>query len=237
MLVIRRHLMLVSLILSVAVAPCARAQWSVIDIPAIAQLVQQVQTMQQQLQTAQGQLQQAQAALQSMSGGRGMERLLGGTVRNYLPADWSELTGTLQSAGVAYAALAANLQSIINANAVLSPADMASLSPADRQQITAARQRVALNQALFRDALAATSNRFTAIQSLIDAIGTAGDQKAILDLHARISAEQGMLQNEQTKLQVLYQSAQAEEAAQRQQVREQVIAGHGRFETRFQPVP
>jgi type IV secretion system protein VirB5 len=237
MIAIRRHLILASLILSIAGAPCARAQWAVIDVHAIGQLVQQVQTMQQQLQTARSQLQQAQDALQSMSGGRGMEKLLGGTVRNYLPTDWAGLTGTLQSAGAAYASLAANLQTIVGANAVLSPTAMASLSPAERQQITAARQRLALNQALFRDALAATSNRFTAIQTLIDAIGTAGDQKAILDLHARIGAEQGMLQNEQTKLQVLYQSAQAEDAAQRQQLREQVIAGHGRFDARFQPVP
>ena len=58
-----------------------------------------------------------------------------------------------------------------------------------------------------------------------------------LDLQARIAAEQVMLQNEQTKLQVLYQATQAQESSMRQQARERVIEEHGRFETRFQPSP
>jgi len=58
-----------------------------------------------------------------------------------------------------------------------------------------------------------------------------------LDLQARINAELGMLQNEQTKVQVLSQAMQAQEAAGRQQQREQVIAAHGHFADRFQPVP
>jgi type IV secretion system protein VirB5 len=63
------------------------------------------------------------------------------------------------------------------------------------------------------------------------------DQKASLDLQARISAELGMLQNEQTKLQALFQATQAQESALRQQARELAIAGQGSFATRFQPVP
>jgi hypothetical protein len=46
-----------------------------------------------------------------------------------------------------------------------------------------------------------------------------------------------MLQNEQTKLQVLYQATQAQESSLRQRAREQVIVSHGRFESRFQPIP
>jgi hypothetical protein len=46
-----------------------------------------------------------------------------------------------------------------------------------------------------------------------------------------------MLQNEQTKLQILSQATQAQESSIRQQVRERVIEEHGRFETRFQPTP
>ena len=50
------------LIISMAAAPAARAQWAVIDVHAIAQLMQEVQTMRQQLLTAQAQLQQAKLA-------------------------------------------------------------------------------------------------------------------------------------------------------------------------------
>ena len=69
------------------------------------------------------------------------------------------------------------------------------------------------------------------MQSLINAIPTATDQKGILELQARIGAEQGMLANEHTKLQVLYQAAQADEAASDQRTREQAIASVGSLRT------
>jgi len=86
---------------------------------------------------------------------------------------------------------------------------------------------VALLQLFTRQALSNASGRFESLQELIDAIATADDQKAILDLQARIAAEQGMLQNEQTKLDVLYRTAQAEEWARTQRSREQAIADIG----------
>jgi type IV secretion system protein VirB5 len=232
------HIAVLCLTTSIATAPAARAQWAVIDVPAIMQLVQEVQTMQQQLATARNQLQSAQQALQAMTGGRGMERLLGGTTRNYLPSNWAQVVSVVQGQRTSgYTGLSADVQSAVAANAVLSPGRLAALSPAGQQQIQASRQSSALQQALAHQALANSSDRFAAIQSLIAAIPTAGDQKAILDLQARISAELGMLQNEQTKLQVLYQATQAQESVIRQRAREYVIEGHGRFETRFQPVP
>jgi type IV secretion system protein VirB5 len=195
-----------------------------------------VQTMQQQLATARNQLSQAKQALQTMTGDRGMEQLLNGTPRNYLPANWNQLAGALQGSG-GYTALSADVQSSLAANAVLSPQRMATLSPSEQQQIQTTRQWNAMQQALAREALANASGRFAAIQSLIAAIAAAPDQKAILDLQARINAELGMLQNEQTKVQVLYQATQAQGASLQQQAREQAIAGHGSFATRFQPTP
>ena len=46
-----------------------------------------------------------------------------------------------------------------------------------------------------------------------------------------------MLQNEQTKLQILSQATQAQMAVNTQQEREQIVMGQGRFDTRFQPTP
>jgi hypothetical protein len=221
-------------------APAARAQWAVVDAPAIVQLIQEVQTMSQQLATARAQLMSAQQSLQAMTGNRGMAGLLtlSGTQRNYLPSNWTQVTGAMpgQTTG-GYTALASDVQSAMNANAVLSPQRLATLSPADQQQILAARQWNAMQQALSHEALANASSRFAAIQSLIAAISTAGDQKASLDLQTRISAELGMLQNEQTKLLVLSQATHAQESSLRQQALEQAVVEHGRFETRFQPIP
>jgi type IV secretion system protein VirB5 len=223
-------------IASLAAAPASRAQWAVVDAPAIVQLIQEVQTTAQQLQTAKDQLLQAKQALQTMTGDRGMEQLLSGTSRNYLPSDWTQMTGALQGSG-GFGALSADFQSILTADAVLSPQRLAALSPASQQLIQNSRQWTAMQQALSHQALSNASNRFASIQSLIAAIPSATDQKAILDLQARISAELGMLQNEQTKLQVLNQATQAQESALRQQAWEQVVDGQGSFASRFQPVP
>src|ERR1700678_1240941 len=63
------------LAISILVIPAARAQWAVIDVGAIVQLVQEVQEMEQEIAVAKSQLQQAEQALQSMSGNRGMQNL------------------------------------------------------------------------------------------------------------------------------------------------------------------
>jgi type IV secretion system protein VirB5 len=231
-----RRCLLAVLILSMAAAPAARAQWAVIDVGAIAQEIQEVESLRQQLVVAQSQLQQAKQSLQTMTGDRGMELLLGGTTRNYLPTTWAQLVIASQGGG-AYPGLASNVRGAVSSNAVLSPAQLSTLSATDQQQIVAARQAAALRQALAQNALANSSGRFASIQSLIAAISTAHDQKAILDLLARISAELGMLQNEQTKLQVLAAATQAQESVNAQREREFAIAGQGQFASRFQPSP
>ena len=215
-------------------APAARAQFAVIDVASVTQLVSQVNALQQQLMTLQAHLAQAQAAYQAITGGRGMQRLLSGTVRNYLPADWSQLSSLLSTATVNYGALSNSLKSTMNANAVLTAQQLAQLPLAGVQWIQSGRQTAAMQQVISRQALAATSGRFTAIQSLIDAIGTATDQKAVLDLLARIGAEQGMLANEQTKLQVLQQTLQAEQAVNQLRAQERLVLDQGRFASRFQ---
>ena len=91
----------------------------------------------------------------------------------------------------------------------------------------AGRRNAAALEGVSRQALANTSQRFAAIQQLIQAIGTATDQKAILDLQARIGAESGMLQNEASKLQSLYRATDAEERARAQQSKEFALESVG----------
>lgn len=198
----------------------AMAQMPVIDVAAVLQLVNQIKVLDQQLL-------QAKSEFDSITGDRGMQLLLEGTVRNYLPSNWQELTGAFEDARGAFGALSGEFTSLLAANAILTPQQMEHLAPAQRREVEAARRSAAMLQGLVRSALATTSERFDAIQSLITAIGLAKDQKAVLDLQARISAEQGMLANEGTKLSILYQTAQAEEWARKQREREQGIAGIG----------
>jgi type IV secretion system protein VirB5 len=235
----RRHRRFTAFLLfSLIAASTARAQWAVVDAPAIAQLVQEVQAMQQQIATARLQLQSAEQSFHAITGDRGMALLQPGASRNYLPSAWPQLAGLPGGrSGGEYAGLSAQAQTFVAANSVLSPLRVSSLSSAEQQYLQATRQWGAIRLALAAAALSNSSARFASIQNLISSISAAGDQKAILDLQARISGELGMLQNEQTKLQVLEDSTSAEQGALRQQAREQVVAGHGRFESRFRPQP
>jgi type IV secretion system protein VirB5 len=205
----------------------AQAQWAVIDVGAINQLVQEVAVLRQQLTTAQAELSQARDTYQAMTGDRGMERLLAGTDRNYLPTDWSALEQVGQGSSAAYGSLAASVQGLLNANAVLSAQQIATLSPTEQADIEADRQNAALLQALSRDELATASSRFGSLQELIDAIPTATDEKGILDLQARIEVEQVMLENEAIKLNVLNETERAQREADDEQIREQAIAEIG----------
>lgn len=227
----------ISLLLAL-MAPMAHAQFAVIDIASVTQLVSEVQQLQQQVATARGQLSQAQAEFQAMTGSRGMQSLLAGTVRNYLPPDWGTLQGLLQGTGAGgYPALMADLTRAVNLNAALTAQQLAALPAVAGQSLQARRQSPALLQALAHQALANSSQRFASLQQLIDTIGSATDQKSILELEARIAAEGGMLENERNKLEDLYQSAQAEQWVNAQRTRELIVAGHGQFTGRFQPQP
>jgi type IV secretion system protein VirB5 len=219
-----------------AATPAVHAQFAVIDVAAVAQLISQMQTLEQQVATARSQLTQAQAEFQAMTGARGMEQLLAGVTRNYLPTDAATLASAA-SGGGAFATLGANVREALTAQSILSNAQLAALPRPSAAQLQSQRQAAALLTALTQQALANASGRFASLQQLINAIGQAGDQKAALDLEARIGAEAGMLQNENTKLQVLFQSAHAQEQSNVQRTRELIIAGHGQFGARFEPHP
>lgn len=213
----RNKLAILGAALAALLAPAAQAQWAVIDVGAIAQAIREVATLEQQLATIERQLTQAQQQYESMTGTRGMQNLLSGINRNYFPTNSTQLM----------TALATPIQSTVNTNAVLTPQQMATLSPMEQQQLNAARGNAALLQVTASQAYANSSNRFASVQQLINAIPTATDQKGILDLQARIQAELGMLQNEQTKLQVLFQLVQAQELSRKQRAQEQALSDVG----------
>jgi type IV secretion system protein VirB5 len=205
----------------------AQAQFAVIDVGAIAQLIQEVSTLEQQLAVANNELTQAQTEYASMTGSRGMQNLLGGINRNYLPQNWTQLSQIISGSSAGYPAVASNYNSLVNSNAVMGPAQVAALSPSEQAELQAQRSSVALLQTTTRTALQNASDRFASLQQLISAIGQATDQKGALDLETRIAAEEAMLQDEQTKLQILFQVAQSQEWAQVQQSREQSIIDQG----------
>jgi type IV secretion system protein VirB5 len=224
-----QRLALIGLILCLAFgAPQpALAQFAVIDVSAITQLIAQVKQLEAALQVAQSTLTQAQQAYSAITGGRGMQLLLSGVNRNYLPGTWAQLVGAQTGASGLYGVLGSDVTATIQRNAILTPNTTASFSAAENAQLAARRGAVALQESLTRQELANVSQRFASIQGLINAIPTATDQKGILDLQARIQVEQGMLQNENSKLHVLYEAAQSQAQTERARADEQAIADIG----------
>lgn len=232
-----RHLLAFFLAATAFLAPLhAKAGIPVIDVTAVANLIQQIMYWQQQISAMQKQYDQLKDSKDqltqthnAMTGARGMEQLLptSDLARNYLPPSYGELTSTLSGSSAGYAGLASQVQSIMKANSILSGTQMDTLSPELRQIVEQGRQSAAMLNGATRNAYQSTSQRFSALQLLINSIATARDPKAIQDLQARIQAEQNMLTNEQTKLQSLYQVAHSEELMRKQRAREQSASGIG----------
>lgn len=233
----RRHLLALFVASVTFLAPLhARAGIPVIDFTAIANLIQQIMYWQQQISAMQKQYEQLQQSKNqltqtyaAMTGTRGMEQLLQtpDAARNYLPSSYGDLMGTINGSSASYTGLSSLVQSIIKANSVLSTTQLDALSPELRQVVEQGRQSAAMLNGMTQSAYQNTSQRFSALQQLIDRIASAQDPKAIQDLQARIQAEQNMLTNEQTKLQSLYQVVQSEELMRKQRIREQSASGIG----------
>ena len=230
---LKRALPMMACLVGLAVAPPSNAQWAVVDVGAITQLIQEISYWKQQIQAMSSQLNQLQSTYNAMTGNRGMQNLLPITpqTRNYLPTNWQGLIATLNGLSGSYGALSAQLNSTLSANAILTPAQLSRLSPQEQAQLQSSRNSAALMQATSQQALQASSQRFTSLQQLINAIPTATDQKGALDLQARIAAEQAMLQNEQTKIQTLNQALQADERARQQRAQELSISNLGSLRT------
>ncbi len=177
---------------------------------------------------AQRTLTQAQQAYASMTGNRGMQTLLSGTNRNYLPATWDQLNGAMNGSGGSYGALGSDVNATVTRNAVLTPAQVSSLSARLAKCTQSASSIHRTSGSRCRE----PHYRTRAIGSrrsktLINTMPSATDQKGTLELHTRIGAEQGMLQNEQTKMGELYKSAEVATATARMRADEQAVADIG----------
>ena len=220
-------------------APQAQATYPVIDVAAITQMLQQINYWRQQISAMSNQLNQLKQTHETLTGPRGMESLLNFTdqQRNYLPRDWAEVARVLQGQSAHYGQLAGSTAALVDSRAVLTPAELGRLAPQERESIVAARQSAAGLAVMSREAYAQASARFASLSQLVQALGNAGDAKAALDLQGRIAAEQAMLENEQMKLELLAQAAEADRRLQQQQMRELAMAGHGDFSNRLHPQP
>ena len=138
-------------------------------------------------------------------------------LREYLPADWQGVYDAVKTGG--YAGLSGRAQSIYEDTKAFDAC--AHFKIADQRTACEAQAvKGAQDKAFALDAYDKAKSRLNQIDQLMAKINDTPDPKAIAELQGRIAAEQAMIQNEQTKLQMYQMVAAAEDRLQEQRQRE-----------------
>ena len=204
-------------------AGAAHAQVIVYDPTSYAKILQEAQTALNQLQQIKQQVAQGQQLLTSLnqiSHVNGLAPSLSlPNLRSFLPDPNTFVTastGNLASLGP----LGAAATVIRKANQLFAPLPS---DPAGAD-LAAAGNRAALNLATGESVGQAGAGRLAGLQQLQAALDSAPNARAVLDLQARLAAEQAMIANDQMRLQGLAMTQAAQDQLQTQRDRERAAA-------------
>lgn len=207
----------------IGLSGAARAQVIVYDPTSYAKILQQAQTALNQLQQLKQQVTQGQQVLTSLNQISHVNNLAPSlslpSLRSFLPdanTFVSASSGNLASLGPLGSAAAV----IRTANQLFTPP---AGDPAGAD-LVASGNRAALNLATGESVGEAGATRLTGLQQLQAALDTAPNARAVLDLQARLAAEQAMIANDQMRLQGLAMTQQAQDQLQTQRDRERAAA-------------
>ncbi|MBS8271056.1 type IV secretion protein [Halomonas litopenaei] len=177
----------------------------VIDVSSLTQQILQVQHMLNQIEQLKSQLATANKELDSMSGVRGLGYVIDSAYDTAVNVDPDQV---LSDAGIR------------GANEHGLSGDVADLYDSGNQNTATwlGQSQKSLEQA---------QERFSELTGLVAEVNNSPDQKDILDLQARIGAEQVMLQNEMAKLSMLRSQAEANQALHAQRVQQMRVASSG----------
>ena len=162
---------------------------------------------------------------------------LANAARNYLPQGAGDMVGVLNNTSNSYSGMGNQIQALVSNNSILSNASIANMNmtPAQTQLLTDRRTNAAAIQSISAQGMANASARFNYLQGLMGQINNTTDPKAIAELNARITAEQTMMTNEQTKLQQTVSLMQSRDAVTQQQQNELAIQQTGDVNNLTQP--
>lgn len=177
----------------------------VIDVSSLTQQILQVQHMLNQIEQLKSQLETANKELDSMSGVRGLGNVIDSAYDTAVNIDPNQV---LSDAGIR------------GANEHGLSGEVADLYDSGNQNAATwlGQSQKSLEQA---------QERFSELTGLVSEVNNSPDQKDVLDLQARIGAEQVMLQNEMAKLSMLRSQAEASQAMQNQRVQQMRVASSG----------
>lgn len=227
----RSSVALAAMLAALACALPAHAQQVVHDPTAYAQMIREARTALYQLNALRAQVEQGERlfdSLNAMSDVNAIARELGSpAARNPLP-DMAAFGAASNGGLAALGTLAARANQIRDAHRALSSADEPA-NPAEawyRQTLSRSGDRAARDYAAGEAVGLAAEARVDGLDALRLALDTAPNARAVLDLNARIAAEQALIQNEQTRLQSLEMMQAAEDRLARQEMRERAEAAH-----------
>lgn len=219
----RRPFLPALLVLALTVTPqTGRTQTLVFDPSAYAKLVEEAQTALQALEQMKAQVSQGKALLDSFN--------LASNIKALAPELNTLGLDHLLPSPDAYLAAVGHLDGLGGlteaAKAYRESLRLFRANPADAigQSLEAAGDRNARDLAVGQAVATDSQARAQGLQTLQDALGEAGDVRSVLDLQARIAAEQARLTNDQIRLQGLQMSRDAEAALARQRDAERARA-------------
>ena len=217
-----RRLRLATIALSVSAAlatfaPPSQAQGiPVIDIANLVQTIMQVLNDVTEIANQVEQIKALQGQLDSITGSRNLGNVFdSAALKNYVPANAYSLLNGVDTGG--YGALTGTAKSLRDAQMVYNCLDRTSAS---RTECQARLAQPYQQKGLLQDAMKAASGRLDQIKSLMGQIDGTGDQKAVLEIQARIGAENAMLAHEMSQVQMLAGMADSEERIARARDRE-----------------
>jgi type IV secretion system protein VirB5 len=201
----------------IALVSSAQAQGiPVIDVANLIQTIQQVTNDITKIENQVEQIRQLQNQLASINGVRNLGLVFNSVgLNNYVPANAFTALNAIDAAG--YGGLTATAKTLRDAGMVYNCLDLA--GPA-RTSCQATLAQPYQQKGLLQDAMRAASGRLAQINSLMGQVNATTDQKAVLEIQARIGAENAMLAHEMSQVQMLTGMADSEERIARSRDRE-----------------
>ena len=196
----------------------------VIDVANLVQTIQQVLNDITEINNQVQQIIQLQNQLKSINGMRNLGNILNSPMlRNYVPAEAYTVVNAVNSAG--YAGLTGTAKALRDAAMVYNCMDLAGVARTSCQAALAQPYQV---KGLLQDAMKSAAGRLVQINALMDRVNTTSDQKAVLEIQARIGAENARLAHAVSQVQMLQGMADSEERIARSRDRERQYGMLGR---------
>jgi type IV secretion system protein VirB5 len=188
----------------------------VIDAANLAQTIQQVMNDITAINNQAQQITQLQSQLNSISGTRNLGGVFNNPqLRNYIPAEAYTAINAVNTRG--YSGLNPTARSLRDQGLIYNCAD---LSGNEQIRCQASLAQPYQQKGLLQDAMRSAAGRLGQIQALMQQINATTDQKAVLEIQARIGAENALLAHEMSQVQMLQGMSDSEERIARSRDRE-----------------